>query len=1098
MYVHRSNRTEALVNELARLVARPAAGPFVPECIVVQGRGMERWLSMELARRLGLWAHPDFPFPRNLIERALAAVLGPQETASRCFAPEILLWSIADLLPRHLGHPEFVSLRTYLHSDERAGRRIELARRIADTFDQYVVYRPDMVLNWERGADTHWQAVLWRALIARHGSHHIAARTQALLTALQRRSVTLEGLPPRVSVFGLSTLAPLYLQVLDALARHLEVHLFLLSPSSQYWADTRSRREQLRALMKEPTFPDAPATDLHFEEGHPLLASLGRVGRDFQQELERTVDYQETGRDLYEDPGTATMLTALQSDILDLRHRGAGAEAPLAFPQADASIRIHSCHGPMREVEVLHDQLLALFENDPTLQPRDVAVLSPAIDTYAPYIDAVFGVGAHRASIPYRIADRAVRATDDVIAAFLTLLTILRGRLTANELVDLLGLIAVRERFGIVAEELDLLRRWVRASGIRWGSDSDHRLAEEQPSITENTWRFGLDRLLLGYATPGDAQHLFAGVLPYDDLEGNEAELLGRLAEFCETLFRFQRALQAPRPLHSWCDNLTHLLAAMVASTRDTAHQHREIQTALTDLAEQARLGQFTEAIDFDSVQTQLAAALERTAPGRAFLTGGVTFCALVPMRSVPFRVVCLLGMNDADFPRTQRPLGFDLVAQKPRPGDRSTRDDDRYLFLEALLSARERLIISYVGQDIRDNTPIPPSVLVSELLDVLQESFGPILDSVLFRHPLQAFSPKYFSGDDSSPLFSYARRNFEGARALCGPLATPQPFLPGPLPLDAVATASAAPDAVTLEELVRFFENPTRAFLQSRLALYLGRDLDGLADREPLELDTLEHWQLGNALLERGLRGGDLRQVLPSVRASGLLPPGTLGGCLLDDVTDEVTPLLDAAGALMSGDQLEALSFDRQLGGARLSGVIRNLWPSGQVRCQFSKLGGRHELGLWIRHLVLNWLRPESCVPVTYLVGRPQNNSAKKRGPVRFRPVDNAAALLCDLLQLYSIGQRTPLLLFEHASRTYAERIDKGPAEALGKARAGFSGGEFSHGDVDDVYVRQLFEGQDPLANDFRFGSGEPPSPGFAEVALRVYRPLLAHREAT
>jgi exodeoxyribonuclease V gamma subunit len=1114
MYVHRSNRTEALIEVLAKVVARPLPDATASECIVVQGRGMERWLSMELARRLDVWANPDFPFPRHLILRALKAVLAVDEAVSSCFEPETLMWSVADLLPAHLDHPEFASIRTYLTDDPHGIRRIQLAERIARTFDQYVVYRPQTILGWERGAEQHWQAVLWRALVKRHGSNHVAARAREFVHILQRSSVPLSDFPTRVSVFGISTLAPLYLEMLAALSQHVEVHFFLLSPSPEYWAQICSQREMLRTLTKRGASADDIEHALHLEVGNALLASLGHLGRDFQELIEGVAQYQEDDEDLYSNPGTATVLATVQSDIMTLTHRGrVGGSLALPLPGEDDSIAIHACHGPMREVEVLHDQLLALFDRDPTLEPRDVLVMSPAIDAYAPFIDAVFGAGADRQPrIPYRIADRAVRATDDVVDAFLSLIGTLRGRLTASEVLDLLALESIRERFNFVPEDLDILRSWVTASGIRWGIDPVHRQQAGQPALVQNTWRFGLDRLLLGYAMPGEGRRLYAGVLPYDDVEGTTADVLGRLVEFCEALFAFQRSLQTPRSLDAWRDDLGQLLSTMVASTNQTAYQHRQIRAALEELAEHARTGQFHDPIELDTIQMQLAAALERSAPGRGFLTGGVTFCALVPMRSIPFRVLCLLGMNDADFPRVRRPLGFDLIAQHPRPGDRSSRDDDRYLFLEALLSARERLIITYVGQGIRDNEEIPPSVVVSELLDVIEESFvPPALDSrpptgnslrtqLVTRHPLQPFSPRYFGADRDPRLFTYARTYYEGAQALRGQRRDLPAFVSAPLPLDPATTRE-----VSIDALARFFENPTRSFLQNRLALYLGNDIETVDDREPLALNNLERWTVGTHLLERAREGELLRETLPSLQASGVLPPGVLGKCVFNALDAEVAELALATGKLLTGDELEPLEVDHDLDGTRITGVIRNLWPAGQVRYQFSKLGGRHELGVWIRHVVLNWLRPNGYPRVSHLVGRPKGND--DHTTVRFRSVKDAAHILRKLLQLYWLGQTAPLPLFEKASRAYAECLSgetgaEAAKAALKKAQDAF---DDEWGDAKDAYVRQAFGTVNPLDPAFRLGpdadgaGGATQSPGlpsFASLAVAVFQPMLDHRE--
>ncbi|HVO24238.1 MAG TPA: exodeoxyribonuclease V subunit gamma [Candidatus Margulisiibacteriota bacterium] len=1091
MHVHRSNRTERLVDVLAEVVARPIGEAPAPECIVVQGKGMERWLSMQLAQRFGVWANPDFPFPRKLIERAVAAVLGPEAASAPCFEPETMMWAIADLLPQYLSRAAFASIHSYLAEDTSGTKRIALAQRIAETFDQYLVYRPEMILEWEQGGGADWQAVLWRALVERHGATHIAARAGALLRAAPTAPAI--GFPARVSLFGMSTLPPLYLRLLMSVAAHVELHLFVLSPSREYWADIRSRREVIRARR------DVGADTLHLAEGHPLLASLGRIGREFQQVLEASGDYQETDADLYQDPGTGSLLTTVQSDILTLTHRGPrGSRAPLPYRDDDRSISVHACHSPMREVEVLHDQLLAAFDADRTLEPRDVVVMSPAIDAYAPLIDAVFGSTAGHARIPYRIADRNLRVTDEVVDAFGRLLAVLRGRLTATEVLDLLSMEAIHTRFGIAAEDLDLLRTWITEAGIRWGVDAAHRATNLQPAMHENTWRFGLDRLLLGYAMSGDERTLFRSVLPYDDVEGTGAALLGRLADFCETLFTLRAALEPARPLAIWPDTLSGALQRMIAVTPQTADQHQHIRSTLAELAACAATAGFHEPIDLDTLRSYLDVRLQRDSSSHGFLSGGVSFCALVPMRTIPFRVVCLLGMNDDLFPRAQRPFGFDLIAQRPRPGDRSSREDDRYLFLEALLSARQRLIITHVGQSVRDNREIPPSVVVSELLDTLDDSFGsdttPLRERLVVRHPLQPFSPRNFGSDDPRRS-SYSASHWAGARALGQPRRSAPPFVCAPLP------PSDDQAAVGLDDLVRFFEHPARAFLQRRVQLYLGNDAPIVEDREPMDLDNLALWTVGDRLLQVVVKGADLATAFAPLRASGVLPLGVPGECLYDELRPQIELIGRRARELMRGGRCRPVEIDAVLARTRITGLLRDLFAAGQVRYQFSRLGGRHELGVWIRHLVLNWLRPPACAADSFIVGRP--SGADPSVIVRFHAVADPVPILQDLLSLYWLGQTLPLPLFPRTSRAYVQALQSGGMEdggraALAAARAVFTrtGGPVPS-EGEDVYVQQLFATCDPLDPTFPPLAGELPTAAtFAAAARSVFEPLLAHRE--
>jgi exodeoxyribonuclease V gamma subunit len=1084
VHVHRSNRTERLVDALERLVRKPIGDPFARECIAVQGRGMERWLAMELASRLGVWANPDFPFPRRLVDRVLETTAGSTARDGAAFEPERLLWSIRGLLPELTERPEFAPIRTYLAGDDRGVRALQLADRIADTFDHYVVHRPDLVLLWERGGGDprDWQPLLWRALVERLGSSHVAARARTFLEAAAEGRVDVRRLPERISLFGLSTLPPLYVEVLAALSRHREVHLFLLTPSREYWAQIRSQRQIVRELARSGATPEDARERLHLEVGHPLLASLGRLGREFQEVLERTADYVEDEEDLYEEPVSPTALATLQSDILALRYRVAP-DGPGRLPLRadDESIRIHSCHGPMREVEVLHDQLLALFEEIPDLEPHEVVVMTPDIDGYAHAIEAVFGSAS--SAIPYRISDRGPRAAAEVVDAFERVLDLLASRMRAPEVLDLLGIAAVRNRFGIAAGDLDLLKEWITGSEIRWGVDAEHRAAVGQPALAQNTWRFGLDRLVLGYALD-DPEALFGGALPSPDVEGTAARLLGSLVALLETLFRWRERLAEERSAREWRADLAELVAATIADDPTTADQVHGLTAALSEVAECAAGAGFDAPLALEAFRVQLDRELRRRSSTHGFLARGVCFCELVPMRTIPFRVVCLLGMSDGAFPRTERPLGFDLMARRPRLGDRSAREDDRYLFLEALLAARERLLISYVGQGIRDNGVRPPSVVVSELIDALDETFcdtgeDGVKRRIEVKQPLQAFSARYFDLAADRRWFSFRDADRRAAAALAGVPSPRPPFLVAPLPSEPV-------DEVELDDLVEFFRRPVRAFARLRLDLRTTREAARIASREPLDLDALERWTIGWQMLEGLLRGASLDSVLARLRASGKLPPGTPGLLAFRARLPEVEAAVAAASRYLQAPLVAPVELDREVEGVRVSGRFTDLRRDGRVEVHFSLLGGRQDIRPWVRHVFLCLGAPEGIAPSTVVVGR-----GKPGGPtaIRFGALANAEEIARDLVRLYRAGQREPLPLFPDASRAFAETDRKtgDQARAYAAAARAYDHPRNERPLIRDLDVELLFRGRDPVAP-----RAEGECPGFAEVARRFFGPLL------
>lgn len=1111
MKVYRSNRVEALLDALTEVLREPAAGPLRSEPVMVHSRAMAVWLSMRLCERFDGWVGGAFPFPRRFVQELFTAVLGPRAEQAAGFERARLLWSVLAALPELLPTPPFEELRRYVADDPRGQARFQLAQRIAETLDRYVVYRPRMVLGWDDGEEDHWQARLWRTIVGRVGADHPPALARDVFQRLDAGDYDRAALPPRVCVFGVSTLPPFYVQVLGALSRHVPVHLFALSPSHEFWAELRSGRQALRALREAPGGP-APGLPLA-DQGNPLLASFGAVGRDFQLVLEREVDYDEAEPSLYREPPTHTMLGWLQSDVLHLRHRGSEhvdehdpsrTPPPRVVEPGDRSITFHACHSPMREVEVLHDQLLDILSgpgpDEQRVAPHQVVVLMADVETYAPLVEAVFDRDQREGShIPYCIADRSVRAESPTIEAFHRLLGLVGSRVTVSEILDLLAVEAVHTRFGITAEDLDVITEWVGAAGVRWGVDGQHRGDHGQPRYEQNTWRFGLQRLLLGYGLPGGNRQTFAGVLPYDEIEGQDAELLGKLAELCERLFEHLKQLEHPRTPRAWQEALTRLADDMLSTEGLAAWEHQQLRRALEGLVTDAEAAGFEGLLPMESMRTLVDERLEEERPAERFLAGGITFCAMLPMRTIPFQVVCMLGMSDGAFPRAGRTVGFDLMAQRPRPGDRSRRADDRYLFLEALLAARQRVIITYVGQSIQDNTDLPPSVAVSELCDVLDEAFvareGDLRTQLVLRHPMQPFSPRYFGADADPRLWSYATAYEDGARALHAGqrgrarIELFEQVLPAPPPEE-----QARP--LELDRLVRFFQQPAADLLKRRLGLNLGEWLRDRSDREPMELDQLEQWKAGTEILEHRLDELPALRSRELLRAMGLLPLGAAGDSLYEAIALDTDPIAAVARRLHIGTRLPNLAIDLPLPTLRLVGQLDRRWATAMVRAQYGLVRAKHLLDAWIRHLCLCALRPDDQAARTVLVGRPERPGGAR--VCRLGPVADAPARLDELLRLYVAGQQRPLLLFPRASLAYVQALAEGKddGEARQLARAEWAGRTFGEGE--DPHLVRIFGDRDPLAEGFALLDPQHDSPmigsDFASLSRRVFVPLLDH----
>jgi exodeoxyribonuclease V gamma subunit len=1027
LHIHRAERADGLVAALRALLADPLGDPFAPEVVAVPTRGMERWLAQRLSAGLGaspgredgVCANVEFPTPRRLVSDAVAAASGV-DPDSDPWLPERAVWPLLEVLDAARGESWLRGLAT-------PANRFASARHLAELFDSYALHRPALVRAWAAGGDggvpedVAWQAELWRRLRERIGVPGPAERIEAACARLRAEPGLLD-LPPRLALFNLTRLPAGRLAVLRALAVTRDVHVFALHPSPALWEKVARTGPVVRRR-------DDPTARL---PAHPLLASWGHDARELQLVLGAAAEEHHP----VEHP-QGTLLARIQSDVrADALPPGDPLPGALdtrpARDPADRSVRVHSCHGRARQVEVLRDAILHELAADPTLEPRDVIVMCPDIETFAPLIHATFGAGEEAGGedggppeLRVRLADRSLRQTNPVLGVVARLLELGDERLTASQVLDLADREPVRRRFGLGDDDLGRLEQWVRASGIRWGLDAEHRRPFKLDGQPAGTWRFGLDRVLLGVTMTEDERRLFANVLPLDDVESDAIELAGRFAELVDRLHGAIDALGGARPVSEWATALAAAADALTATSARDSWQRAELQRLLDDVAGEA--GDSGIELTLAEVRALLADRL-RGRPTRAnFRTGHLTFCTLVPMRSVPHRVVCLLGLDDGVFPRKSPRDGDDLMLADPHVGERDARTEDRQLFLDALMSATDRLVVTYTGNDERTNLPRPPAVPVGELLDVIDRTVqGGAREQVVVRHPLQPFDPRNFTpgelGGDGA--WSFDRVTLEGARALAGEREAPGPFLAAPLPpLDT--------SVVELDDLEAFARRPVRAFLGRRLGIRLGERSTEVEDALPVELEGLEKYGVGEHLIEARLAGTPPRTAALAEIARGTLPPGLLGRPVIDEIVPVVEDIVAAAPAGETGSVDVRVAL-RDAG--TLTGTVPDVCGDVLRRVTYARVNARQRLVAWVRLLALSAAHPERAFEAV-TVGRAAFGADGRITIARIPPLDDdpevrqgiALDHLAVLLDLYARAMREPPALACNASAAYATAARSG-----------------------------------------------------------------------
>ncbi|KRE97023.1 hypothetical protein ASG87_00180 [Frateuria sp. Soil773] len=1135
LVVYRASRLEALLDPLQQLLdSVPPAHVLAPQTVIAAHPGMRHWLSAALARRRGpggIVANLRISLPSLWLDELAQSELGAAAVALAPYRRDRLRWRIHELLPEVAD----AQVGAYLAGGDAARRRYQLADRLARLYTQYLVYRPDWLHAWERGRDDvpepTFMAPLWRQLRTAIGLPHRGERVEALVRHLARhpqRQATGEPL----HIFGVSHLAPAELALLRAVARLRPVILYVPDPCREFWAGLRGEREQLREQAQRVDFSDA-SEQFFLQMGHPLLASWGRMGQHFMLNLQAFDDairmdvrhWQDEAPQQGEGDGLLQRLqeSMRQLDPSLLQPLRDGVPAALA----DRSLRVHLCHTRLRELEVLRDALLNELSARPDLKPSDIVVMAPDIAAYVPLLPAVFGeAGRHQGPLPYHLADVAVARTHPMLNAFSRLLSVPESRLTAPELLDLMQVPEVARALGLDEGDLDTLARWLRQSRVAWALDGAFREGFGVPGIDEYTFAWGMDRLLAGYvlgeAEPGAAEAEQGWTLPDGELwpvegvHGPQAAALGALDRLLLTLAELHRDAATPRTASAWANRLEQLLDALFRiDPRD-----REAVEALSLLRRFLQATKLETAdcgldplLDFpvvrEALRERLAAAPER----QRFLLGGVTFCGMVPQRAIPFRVIAVLGLNDGEFPRMAGDAGLDLMQRHRRLGDRDVRNDDRYLFLETVMAAREVLHLSYVGEGIRDGKPRNPAAPLAELLGLLDERAGlrgeeadaderpappgepgTIRRPWRVKHPLQPFDRRYFDGSDPR-LFS-----FDAGLAGMVRGEAPAPFADG-TDDDAADDAAAA---VPLRDVQAYYRDSARQVLAQRLDIRLDALADDrLQESEPLQAGFSALDQVARRLFFDAVGQGrfDLPEQAPAwLRLSGALPSGRLG---LDAWTAEreaVQALLEAARAhpLFAGapPQRQPRMLALVVDGVAVEGTLERVYAAGDGLWLFEAWPGRKAAALTFRErvpLFLDWallrLATDPAVPVRVGV-LAADGGAEIEAPINAwadafaqtahdasaarAMLDGLARRVGALLAIWRQAQRRPVSYFP---RTSWAALDEKPEAAQWAWEGDFATGER---DYAPGYARLL-------AGDAHFEPGHPDHAALQALARRL-----------
>jgi len=1045
--VYTSNRLERLAECFCENDSEYSGDVFYKKRIIVQSKGMERWLSLFIAKNTGICANYEFLFPSRILDEYFSHL---NEKIDK-YSQNLMSFLIIKVLPSLLDKKEFEPVKYYLESNEiNQDRKLyQICSKISYLFDQYMIYRPEMIKRWNNDnfkKGEEWQYLLWKNIKNNADFIDRAEFIENFAKSFDKFSHNFND--KKISIFGISALPKYYLDFFNIISENIQIDFYLLNPSpEQYWFDIESEKNREKIAFKT----GKPSHMLHLETLNSFLATMGELGKEFLYYLsESNSEFIDLG--VQEPLNDNSLLSLIKRDFFELcdyENNGRERLSPDIY-----NIEFHECFGNLREIEALKDFLYKIFSENHNISADDILVMAPNIEKYSPYIKAVFDESAFE----YTISDSIELHDNPVVASIFNIIAMKNQRFEASKVMELLEDNAIKSSFAFTDDEIRNFKNWIKCVNIIWGINDEHLKKLGLPAYSEYTWENGIDRLLSGLALSKEEYSDMIGNYPYTDIEGEMSLILGKFVKFFYVLRDFFKELNIKRSISDWSDLFTEYTNIFY---KDSINGYEILLKAFDSLKKEGISAGLDDIYSSDFPVEYLKDFFGSSKNESSFLKRGITFSSLLPMRSIPSKVICLVGMNGEDFPRRDSSMDFDLIANFPKKGDRSNRKTDRYLFLETIISAKDFLYISWTGRSQKDNSIIIPSIVVNELREYIIKNYDVNIEDMTFHHRLHPFENAYFDG--SCKLYSYSKRNLKIAEKKLIEISKKN---------DDIYIEKEL-DSVEIENLLSFFQNPVKFFVNNTLGIYFSQEEENIVDTELDCMNGLEQYMLKTEFINLFINKGNPIEKFLELRAKGEISPDIIGKRDYYKILDEAKEFFNNISEHFGKKEI-IYDIDEQINNIKISGKIIcfgntyiELYPSGH--------GYKNSVHTWINHILLSAFYPdENIKSLLYW-----NN-----GYIEYNPIDKERALeiLYDLLNIFKQGNKRPIPFFKDSSYMYYKEnlSDDIDSKSFKKAQKSWLSSN-GYGESNDEYISIFFNFESISEID-----------GFSDYSYRIMKPLF------
>ncbi|MFI4853104.1 MAG: exodeoxyribonuclease V subunit gamma [Candidatus Makana argininalis] len=1051
MYIiYHSNNTDMLkiIVSLLISVKKKNVDPLKPEIIVVKNKNISEWLKIKLSEQLGIYSNIKFITISKFIWTMISNLL-PNIKYKYIQNNSIMTWKIMSLIPNIINNKYFLKIKLYLNNNDIV-KKFKFSRSLSYIFKQYLIYRPDWLKSWINGKlvnglseEQIWQSFLWRKLI-----HNKLNYNELILQnydnfhyfekIIKNKYLKKKKLPNRAFIFGISSIPPMYIKLLELLGHYMDIHNMIINPCKNYWGDIEylnlfekiinkyiKENNNIISVKKKKKNIFKQNID-KFKLGNYFLSSWGKKCKEYIyliSNLNRIIEI-----NAFIKPNNTNILNLIKKDILFLKKYSFDDKKNIyknkilkrMIKKKDFSISINSCINFFKEIEILYEKILFLMSQDHKLKPQDIIVMAPNINIYLPSIKSIFGNYHLKNNLPFYISDIISKEINLISKAFIRLLNLPFIKLSTKEIIKLLEVKSISYKFKIKNKEIDILKKWMLESGIKLESDEEKK--NDKLITNFNSFNFGFNRMFLGYAMES-CYGYWNNILPYDKTYGLSSVLLGNFYNLINNIKYFKKKLSKPKKIKSW-----FAISEMIISSFFCATSYKEkdvlilIKKTWKKILKNCYKSQFKDKISIKLITEELFNILNKKKIINNYLFGKINFCNIKSMSSINFKIVCILGINDNIFIKKKNRNNFNLIYKYPRIGDKNILEDYKYCFLESMLSAKNIFYISFIGNNIKNNNINTTSIFVNELIDYISNNFYIEGDKNLdnkqmminvIKHIFKYHENKIFLKPN---IFYFKKKNFYLKQNL--------KTLKHDLSLNSKLLLNFKNKILKLEDMIIFYKNPIKTWFIKNLGIFYNKSFTEISNEKDYINNIYITHKIKEKILNLMIQRKNIIKIFNEIKYSGLLPNGIFGEIFFLEQYNKLIHLYKKVKIfnLFIKKKIEIYLYFKYV---TIIGWIDYFHKNGIIKWSTKKITIKDGLLLWIEHLIY-------CASG----GKEHSIMFFINGEWNFYPVKKSKAkkLLIYYILGYFKGILEPLLLFYTVSNIWKKYCFNNLTKSLNK----------------------------------------------------------------